>query len=60
VWDGSDVRRHGTLPRLSEEDVAFDMDEVVVDEVILNEDSESEDSSDEGEGDSIGWLEEAE
>ena len=40
-----------TLPRLSEEDVAFDMDEVVVDEVILNEDSESEDSSDEDEGD---------
>ena len=48
------------MSRLSEEDVAFDMDEVVVDEVILNEDSESEDSSDEGEGDSIGWLEEAE
>ena len=47
-----------TLPRLTEEDVAFDMDEVVVasDEVIVNE----EDSSDEGESDSIGWIEEGE
>jgi hypothetical protein len=44
-----------TLPRLSEEDVAFDMDEVVVEEeVIEDDDSDTDDEKD------IGWISEGE
>ena len=39
---------------MTEEDVAFDMDEVVVDEVVVDEEDSSDSESD------IGWIEEGE
>ena len=47
-----------TLPQLTEDDVAFDMDEVVVEEEdVLDEDVLDEDESDtDGEENDIGWI----
>ena len=42
-----------TLPRLTEEDVAFDMDEIVVEEEEIVEEDEDEDDEDEND---IGWI----
>src|SRR6266540_4240066 len=42
-----------TLPRLTEEDVAFDMDEVVVEEDEILDDNESDMDEDEND---IGWI----
>ena len=47
-----------TLPRLTEEDVAFDMDEVVVEEEEIVDDDEDDDTN-EDESD-IGWIDEEE
>ena len=46
-----------TLPRLTEDDVAFDMDEIVVenDEFVDTEESDTDDSEDD-----IGWTDEGE
>ena len=45
-----------TLPWLTEEDVAFDMDEVVVeDEEIVDDDEDDDMNEDESD---IGWIEE--
>ena len=50
-----------TLPRLSEEDVAFDMDEVVVEEeVILDDDDDDDDSDADDDEKDIGWISEGE
>ena len=46
-----------TLPRLTEEDVAFDMDEIVVEEEEIVEEDEDEDDEDEND---IGWINEEE
>ena len=46
-----------TLPRLTEEDVAFDMDEIVVEEEEIVEEDEDEEDEDEND---IGWINEEE
>ena len=46
-----------TLPRLTEEDVAFDIDEIVVEEGGIVEEDEDEDEEDEND---IGWINEEE
>ena len=46
-----------TLPRLTEEDIAFDMDEVVVEEEEVVEEDSDDDSNDESD---IGWINEEE
>jgi len=46
-----------TLPRLTEEDVAFDMDEVVVEEEEVVDDDDDETDEDESD---IGWIDEEE
>ena len=42
-----------TLPRLMEEDIAFDMDEVVVEEEEVVEEDSDDDSNDESD---MGWI----
>lgn len=48
-----------TLPRLSEEDVAYDMDEVVVEEEEIVEDDDDDSDTDDDKKD-IGWISEGE
>ena len=47
-----------TLPRLPEEDVAFDMDEVVEEEIVDEDDDDSSDAEDDKKD--IGWIKEGE
>ena len=44
-----------TLPRLTEEDVSFEMDEVVVEEEVILDEDDDDDDDDEIEND-IGWI----
>ena len=48
------------LPRLSEEDVAFDTDEVVVEEEVILDDDDDDDSDADDDEKDIGWISEEE
>ena len=49
-----------TLPRLSEEDVAFDMDKVVVEEEEIVDEDDDDSSDAEDDKKDIGWIKEGE